>query len=283
MSALISPTDLQRELAAPQGSPLVLDVQFTLTGDGPRLYAEGHLPGAPFVDLDRALAGESGAGGRHPLPDPAVLQAGLRAAGVDDDSRVVVYDQATSLSAARAWWILRWAGLTDVRVLDGGLAAWRATGGAVSTETVSPTPGSVTVRPGALPVLDAAGVAALARSGVLVDARAPERFRGEVEPIDPVAGHVPGATNVPMSDLTTDEGGLRSPDELRARFAAAGVDGAGVDGATAVGTYCGSGVTAAHTALALHEIGVEAAVYVGSWSEWITHPSRPVATGASPE
>lgn len=275
MSALVAPSSLQDELADhARPDPVVLDVQFTLTGDGPDLYAAGHLPGAPFVDLDAVLAGEPGDGGRHPLPDPAVLQAGLRAAGVDDDSRVVVYDQATSLAAARAWWVLRWAGLTDVRVLDGGLAAWRAAGGTVVTEAASPTEGSVTVRPGSVPVLAADDAALLTGTGVLVDARAPERYRGEVEPIDPVAGHVPAAVNVPMGDLTTDEGRLRSPDELRARFAAEGVDGT-----TAVGSYCGSGVTAAHTALALHEIGIETAVYVGSWSHWVTDPSRPVATG----
>ncbi|WP_435198960.1 sulfurtransferase [Janibacter sp. GS2] len=272
MSALITPTDLQQEIGRP--GLVVLDVQFTLTGEGPGCYAAAHLPGAPFVDLDAVLAGEPGADGRHPLPDPAVLQEGLRAAGVDDDSAVVVYDQASSLAAARAWWVLRWAGLADVRVLDGGLAAWRGAGGAVSAGAVSPTPGSVTVRSCSAPVLTADGAAALTDAGVLVDARAPERFRGEVEPIDPVAGHVPGAVNVPMGHLLTDDGRLRSPDELRERFAAAGVTSD-----VAVGAYCGSGVTAAHTALALHEIGIRAAVYVGSWSHWVTDPTRPVATG----
>lgn len=272
MSALVDATTLQQELDHPD--LVVLDVQFTLAGEGPDLYARGHLPHAPFVDLDTVLAGEPGDAGRHPLPDPAVLQAGLRAAGVDDDSRVVVYDQATSLAAARAWWVLRWAGLGDVRVLDGGLAAWSAAGGEVTTAPVSPVEGSVTVRPGGLPVLDADAAADLAGRGVLVDARAAERYRGEVEPIDPVAGHVPGAVNVPMGELTTDDGRLRPAEELRERFAAVGVDGS-----APVGSYCGSGVTAAHTALALHEIGVEAGVYVGSWSHWVTEPSRPVATG----
>lgn len=272
MSTLITPADLQQEIGRP--GLVVLDVQYTLTGEGPDSYAAGHLPEAPFVDLDAVLAGPPGAGGRHPLPDPAVLQEGLRAAGVDDDSSVVVYDQASSLAAARAWWVLRWAGLADVRVLDGGLAAWRSAGGAVSTESVSPAAGSVTTRSGELPVLGADAAAALAHTGVLVDARAGERFRGEVEPIDPVAGHVPGAVNVPMGDLLTDDGRLRSPDELRERFAAAGVTSDVV-----VGAYCGSGVTAAHTALALHEIGIRGAVYVGSWSHWVTDPTRPVATG----
>lgn len=275
MRALIEPSDLRAELEHGRARLVILDVQFSLTGDGPRLYTAGHVPGAPFVDLDAVLAGPAGAGGRHPLPDPQVLQAGLRAAGVEDDSSIVVYDQQTSLAAARAWWVLRWAGLSDVRVLDGGLAAWRAAGGEVSVEAVSPSPGSVTVRPGALPVLDATDAAARARDGVLVDARAPERFRGESEPIDPVAGHVPGAVNVPMADLLTDEGRLRPAEDLRQLFAAAGADAS-----EAVGAYCGSGVTATHTALALHEIGIEAQIYAGSWSHWITDSTRPVATGA---
>lgn len=273
MSALITATDLQHELGG--DGLVVLDVQFTLTGDGPGLYAEGHLPGAPFADLDTVLAGPAGDGGRHPLPSPEVLQEGLRAAGVSDDSRVVVYDQATSLAAARAWWVLRWAGLEDVRVLDGGLAAWRAAGGEVTTDPVTPAPGDVHVDADQLVVLDADDAAAIARLGVLVDARAPERFRGETEPMDPVAGHVPGAVNVPMSDLVQPDGRLRPSKELAERFAREGIDEV-----TVVGTYCGSGVTAAHTALALHEIGIEADVYVGSWSEWVTDASRPVATGA---
>ena len=272
MSALLTPTELRERRG--REDLTVLDVQFTLGGEGPALYAEGHLASAPFVDLDAVLAGPAGAGGRHPLPEPDVLQAGLRAAGVDEDATVVVYDQATSLSAARAWWVLRWAGLTDVLVLDGGLRGWRAAGFEVVTDPVRPRPGNVTVRPGSLPVLDADGATGTAGRGVLVDARAPERFRGETEPIDPVAGHVPGAVNVPMSELTTGEGSLRSPEQLRTRFAQAGVTAG-----TEVGAYCGSGVTAAHTALALHEIGIEAAVYVGSWSEWVSDPDRPVATG----
>lgn len=272
MSALITAPELQAELG--RSDLVVLDVQFTLTGHGPALYTEGHLPGAPFVDLDAVLAGPPGEGGRHPLPSSEVLQEGLRAAGVSDDSRVVVYDQATSLAAARAWWVLRWAGIEDVRVLDGGLAAWREAGGEVTTEVPSPTPGDVTVHPDQLVVLDADDATATAKLGVLVDARTPERFRGEDEPIDPVAGHIPGAVNVPMGDLVRPDGRLRPASELGERFAREGIDEV-----TVVGTYCGSGVTAAHTALALHEVGVEADVYVGSWSEWISDPDRPVATG----
>ena len=273
MTALITADDLLHEID--EEDLLVLDVQYTLTGDGPRLYSEGHVPGAPFVDLDTVLAGPAGEGGRHPLPDVETLQAGLRAAGLDDDSRVVVYDQGTSLGAARAWWVLRWAGVEDVRVLDGGLAAWRAAGGTVVTEPVSPEPGAVHLEADQLVALDAEDAVATAKLGVLVDARSPERYRGEEEPIDPVAGHIPGAVNVPMSDLVQPDGRLRPADELRERFAREDIDEV-----TVVGTYCGSGITAAHTALALHEAGVDADVYVGSWSEWITDPSRPVATGA---
>lgn len=273
MSALISATDLQHELLD-NPKLVVLDVQYTLDGQGPALYADGHVPGAPFVDLDSVLAGPAGEGGRHPLPDVATLQAGLQTAGVMTDSVVVVYDQGPSLGAARAWWVLRWAGIEEVLVLDGGLAAWRAAGGAVDTDPVETEPGDVVLDPDQLVALDAEDAAATARLGVLVDARTPERFRGESEPIDPVAGHIPGAVNVPMADLATDDGRLRPGRELRERFAREGIDEV-----TVVGTYCGSGITAAHTALALHEAGVEADVYVGSWSDWITDPTRPVATG----
>lgn len=274
MSALITPTDLQDEIAT-NPKLVVLDVQYTLAGEGPDLYASGHLPGAPFVNLDTVLAGPAGEGGRHPLPDVATLQDGLREAGVQTDSVVVVYDQQSSLGAARAWWVLRWAGIEEVLVLDGGLAAWRAAGGEVSTEEVDPEPGDVILDPDELVALDADDAAATAKLGVLVDARSPERFRGESEPIDPIAGHIPGAVNVPMADLVTDDGRLRSGKELRDRFARVGIDEV-----TVVGTYCGSGVTAAHTALALHEAGVEADVYVGSWSDWITDPTREIATGS---
>lgn len=274
MSALITPADLQDEIAT-NPKLVVLDVQYTLAGDGPGLYAAGHVPGAPFVDLDTVLAGPAGEGGRHPLPDVQTLQDGLRAAGVQTDSVVVVYDQQPSLGAARAWWVLRWAGIEEVLVLDGGLAAWRAAGGEVSTEPVEVEPGDVVLDPDELVALDADDAAATAKLGVLVDARSPERFRGEEEPIDPVAGHIPGAVNVPMADLVTEDGRLRPVKELRARFGQLGIDEV-----TVVGTYCGSGIAAAHTALALHEAGVEADLYVGSWSDWITDSSRAIATGS---
>ena len=274
MRPLICVDELARSLDDP--TLVLLDVQWNLTGPpGADLYAGAHLPGAVHLDLDTAPAGPPGDGrGRHPLPEPEALERALRTAGVDGDSRVVAYDQRTSLSAARAWWVLRWAGLTEVRVLDGGLAAWESEGRPVTAAVPSPRPGAVTVRPGSLPVLTANDVLGFAATGILLDSRAPERFRGETEPLDPVAGHIPGAVNAPMAGYLREDGHFPTADVLRAYFA-----GHGVDGARPVGTSCGSGVTAAHTALALAEIGVEAALYVGSWSEWCSDPARPVALG----
>ncbi|QGN50078.1 sulfurtransferase [Micromonospora sp. WMMC415] len=260
--------------------PTLLDVRWRLTGPpGRDDYTTGHLPGAVFVDLDTDLCGPPGAAGRHPLPDPAALQAALRAAGVRAGHPVVVYDGGDGMSAARAWWTLRWAGHTDVRLLHGGWPAWVAAGLPTSTEAPTPPTGDVEVRPGALPVLDAAEAARLAAAddGVLVDVRAAARYRGETEPIDPVAGHVPGAVNLPAPDYVA-EGRFPAADVLRQRFAAAGV----VDGRP-VGAYCGSGVTAAQAVLALHLAGrPDAALYVGSWSNWVADPARPVATGEQP-
>ncbi|GAB3079616.1 sulfurtransferase [Pedococcus soli] len=280
MSALVSAADLRAELASP-APPVVLDVQWILTGAagpaGPERYAVEHLPGATFVDLDTELAGPigpAGVGGRHPLPEVAVVESALRRAGVDHGSRVVVYDQGPGFAAARAWWVLRWAGLADVRVLDGGLTAWTAAGGATSADVPDPSPGSFVAQAGSLPVLDADAAAEVARDGLLVDARAAERFAGETEPIDPVAGHIPGAVNAPTTGNAGPDGRLLPPSELRERFSSLGIR---VDTAP-VGVYCGSGVTAAHELLALHEAGIEATLYAGSWSDWISDPSRPVAT-----
>ena len=287
MSALVDAATLADELE--RGETLVVDVQYALGGPPSReLYAVAHLPGAPQLSLDAALAGPSGDGGRHPLPDPAVLQEALRECGIDDDSRVVVYDQGTSLSASRAWWTLRWAGLADVRVLDGGLAAWQRASLPVVSAATTPAGapdadarrgprGSVTVQPGSLPVVEVEDVPRAAREGILLDVRAPERYRGEVEPIDPVAGHIPGAINLPMSALQQADGRFRSPEHIRALALAAGVDGS-----KRVTTSCGSGVTAAQMVLGLSEAGIDATPYIGSWSGWITDPSRPIATGPEP-
>ncbi|MGA8116087.1 MAG: sulfurtransferase [Actinocatenispora sp.] len=255
----------------------VLDVRWRLNAPSAiDDYRAGHIPGAVFLDLDADhLTGPPGTpGGRHPLPDPGPLQATLRAAGVRPDRKVVVYDDGDGLPAARTWWTLRWVGLTDVVVLDGGFAAWTAAGGPTDTEVPAPQPSDVTVHPGQLPVLDAAGAARTAAGGVLLDARAPERYRGETEPIDPVAGHIPGAVNLPKTDLTDPDGTMLPPGALRDLFAAHGV---GDD--TEAAAYCGSGVTAAYTALALSVAGLRPVVYIGSWSDWVSDPDRPVATG----
>jgi thiosulfate/3-mercaptopyruvate sulfurtransferase len=229
-----------------------------------------------WADLDATFAGAPGRGGRHPLPEPAYLQHALRGLGIRDGTAVVVYDDADSTAAARAWWVLRWAGLADVRVLDGGFAAWVASGRALEAGPARhpAAGGTVTVRAGGMPAVDAAGAADLARAGVLLDARAAARYRGEVEPIDPVAGHIPGARSAPTDANVAADGRLLPAAALRRRFAEIGV---GTD--IAVGAYCGSGVTAAHTILALEVAGFTAALYPGSWSEWITDPARAVATG----
>ena len=228
-----------------------------------------------WTDLETDLAGPPGTGGRHPLPTPADAEAAMRRLGVSDGRAVVVYDDADGSVAARAWWLLRWLGHGDVRLLDGGLAAWTAAGLPLEQDETNPEPGDFSARPGAMPVLDADAAAALATAGVLLDARAAERFRGEVEPVDPVAGHVPGARSAPTTGNVGADGRFLDPAALRDRFAAVGA----TDDDAPVGAYCGSGVTAAHTVLALEVAGIPAALYAGSWSEWVTDPSRPVATG----
>ncbi|MFG2865343.1 sulfurtransferase [Streptomyces sioyaensis] len=278
MNVIITATELASELAQP-AAPVLLDVRYQLGGPpGRPQYEAGHVPGAVYVDLDSELAAPPGPAGRHPLPDLEVFTGAMRAAGVRADRPVVVYDGGQSWAAARAWWLLRWTGHPDVRVLDGGLAAWQASGGALSVDQPAPPTGDFTPLPGALPVLTADDAAALARRGVLLDARAGERYRGEVEPIDPVAGHIPGAVSAPTTENVAEGSTVfRAASELARRFASLG--------ATAdaeVGVYCGSGVSAAHEVLALAVAGVPAALYVGSWSEWTADPSRPVATGPQP-
>ncbi len=258
--------------------PLLLDVRWRAAGL--RLhdeYAAGHLPGAVWVDLDDDLAAPPGAGGRHPLPAPGAAEATVRRLGVSGGRPVVVYDDVEGSIAARAWWLLRWLGHTDVRLLDGGLRAWTAAGMPIETGDVTPVPGDLVARPGSMPILDAEAAATLARDGVLLDARAGERYRGDTEPLDPVAGHVPGAVSLPTREHAGPDGTLLDLDVLRARFTAVGADGS-----RPVGAYCGSGVTAAHTVLALEAVGVHAALYAGSWSDWVTDPARPVATGSDP-
>ncbi|MFE6037872.1 sulfurtransferase [Streptomyces sp. NPDC056452] len=274
MKPIITASEYASESAGPR-PPVLLDIRWQLGGPHGRPdYEAGHIPGAVFVDLDAELAGPAGSGGRHPLPRPETFGAAMRRAGVSHGTPVVVYDGGLGWAAARAWWLLRWAGHPDVRVLDGGLAAWT---GELSTKIPTPDEGDFRPEPGALPLLDADAAAALARSGLLLDARAAERYRGDVEPIDRVGGHIPGAVSAPTVQNVAEDGRFLPAGSLASRFAALGA-GAG----TEVGVYCGSGVSGAHEVLALEIAGHRAALYAGSWSEWSSDESRPVATGPDP-
>lgn len=252
----------------------ILDVRWSLFApDGRPAFREAHVPGAVYVDLDSELAGHGPlSDGRHPLPDIVDFQAAAHRWGVREGGTVVVYDDGANLAAARAWWLLRWGGVSDVRILDGAFGVWRAEGYPTERDDHQPAPGDVTLTPGHLPVIDADGAAALPGHGTLLDVRAPERFRGETEPIDPRAGHVPGAVNAPTGENVDADGRFLPPEELRERFAPL----LAADGP--IGVYCGSGVTASHTIAALALIGVEARLFPGSWSAWANDPDRPVAT-----
>ncbi|WP_086669092.1 sulfurtransferase [Lentzea kentuckyensis] len=282
MHPLITPEALADALRT-RPATVVLDVRWRLGGPpGRQDYEVSHVPGAVYVDLDTELSSPPGVGGRHPLPDPERLQEVLRRAGVREDGQVVAYDAGDGSVAARVWWLLRWAGHGEVAVLDGGFAAWEAAGLPVTAEEPAPltgdAAGDVAVRAGQMPVLDADGAAALAQEGVLLDARAVARYRGETEPVDPKAGHVPGALNAPTTGHVGADGRWLGGEELAARFAELGVSGD-----VAVGAYCGSGVTASSVVLALEVAGITsaekpAALYAGSWSNWCAL-DREVATG----
>jgi thiosulfate/3-mercaptopyruvate sulfurtransferase len=273
MPAIITAAELTGESAGPR-PPKLLDIRYQLGGPpGLPAYETGHLAGAVYVDLDTELAGPPGAGGRHPLPDVAAFGAVMRRAGIGGGTPVVVYDGGQGWAAARAWWLLRWTGHPDVRVLDGGLAHWK---GPLSTGLPEPEEGDFSPVPGSLPLLDADGAAALARDGLLLDARSAERYRGEIEPIDRAAGHIPGALSAPTTENMAENGTFRPAAELVARFEALGAAG------KEVGVYCGSGVSAAQQVLAMEIAGIPAALYAGSWSEWSGDGTRPVATGAEP-
>ncbi|HEY2548940.1 MAG TPA: sulfurtransferase [Streptosporangiaceae bacterium] len=320
---LTEPATLATQLAGAD-PPVLIDVRWRLGGPpGRDSYLTGHLPGAVFADLDADLSAPPGDGGRHPLPAPARFQDVMRAAGVRAGHPVVAYDDGDSTIAARLWWSLRYFGHDEVLVLDGGYRAWTEAGLPVTSEIPAPAPGDFAAEAGHMPVLDAAAAAALAQAGVLLDARAAERYLGGTDPVDRVAGHIPGALSAPTRDNVDAGGRFRPAGQLRERFAALGVRGeaagwadpgdltgpghpgaagqpgdagqagdarhagdaghAGGQGqAVAVGAYCGSGVTAAHEVLALGLAGIRAALYPGSWSGWITDPSRPVATGPEP-
>jgi thiosulfate/3-mercaptopyruvate sulfurtransferase len=267
----ITVDELATEIAEGR-APVLLDVRWQL-GDtqGHAKYLAGHVPGAVYVDLDTELAAPaSAAAGRHPLPDLADLQAAARAWGISEGDRVVAYDAVGNTAAARAWWLLRWAGIAEVTLLDGGYPAWVAAGRAVETGERKPEPGDVVLTAGGMPVTDADGAAELAHTGVLLDARATERYLGRVEPVDPRAGHIPGARSLPTGGNLDESGHFLPVEALRERFAA-------TEGTT-VGVYCGSGVTASHQVFALELAGIPAVLYPGSWSQWSNDPERPVAT-----
>jgi thiosulfate/3-mercaptopyruvate sulfurtransferase len=275
---LIDATTLRKLLDEPD-PPAVLDVRWAL-GDthGRDHYQAGHIPTAVYVDLDTSLTGPPHAGaGRHPLPDAGALQEAARDWGLRAGQPVVVYDDIGGLAAARAWWLLKWAGLDSVRILDGALKAWKEAGLELSTSSYQVTRGDVRLDAGQLPVLTADDAAALARDGGLLDARAGERYRGDTEPIDPRAGHIPGALSAPTTGNLAAGGTFASAQTLLARYAELGI----VPGRT-VGVYCGSGVTATHAIAALRIAGIDAALFPGSWSAWSADPRRPVATGPDP-
>lgn len=281
MSPLVDVEALAGELAGPR-PPTVLDVRWRI----PELradragYLAGHIPGSRFVDLDAELAAPPGGadGGRHPLPDAAAFSEVMCGHGVRGSYPVVVLDAAAGLAAVRAWWLLQYFGHDDVRLLDGGFAAWQAGGRPVEVgEPDVASVGDFNAVPGHLPVLDAAAAGALARTGVLLDARSASRYAGEPNPIDAVPGHIPGAVSMPATQNTDAEGRWLDPADLRARFADV------LAQAGPVGVSCGSGVTACHNAFALRLMGEPMpALYVGSWSEWSARPDAAIATGSHP-
>lgn len=296
---LIQVDELQRLLTGPERErPVVLDVRFRLGESTGRLdFERAHVPGASYVDMDTELATirPDGVGGRHPMPAVETFTAAMRSAGITMSRPVVAYDDWASLPASRLWWMLRHFGFLDVRVLDGGIAAWTAAGHPTESGPHTPGVGDFSPSsPGFGRLLDATAAATYAARHVLLDARTSDRFRGENETIDAVAGHIPGAISAPALDTVDPSGRFLSADRLAVRFreggfvAAVGAahgTGAGEADAIAeprtIGTYCGSGVQATHLALALSIAGItdEADVYIGSWSDWITDTDRPIATG----
>ena len=259
---------------------VIFDCRFDLkdTGWGERAYAEGHVPRALYVHLDRNLsAPKTGTNGRHPLPDAATAARTFSALGVGAGVQVVAYDQDTGMYASRVWWMLRWLGHDAVAVLDGGLARWRAEGRAIRSGVEAPVPRPFVAAPRAGMIVTADQIAVLTGSGFqLVDARAPERYRGDVEPLDRVPGHIPGARNHYFQSNLDNTGRFRSAADLAARFS----ETLGDTPADRAICYCGSGVTACHDLLAMEHAGLPGGrLYAGSWSEWSADPQRPVATG----
>jgi thiosulfate/3-mercaptopyruvate sulfurtransferase len=271
---LIAPDELLARLGDPDLR--ICDVRWWLSdpAKGRRDYDAAHIPGAVFVDVDTDLVGPSGPG-RHPLPSPAAFAARMAALGIGDDRDVVAYDDAGGTIAARLWWMLDDLGHRSVHVLDGGIAGWIAAGGGLTAEPPTIVPATLTLRDSWSRIMDRDRIAAALRAGTtaLVDARAPERYRGDIEPIDPVAGHIPGAVSRPTGGNLGPDGRFLDPEVLRARF-----DGLG----PSIATSCGSGITACHNALAMRIAGLpDAVLYPGSYSDWAT-AGMPVATGDEP-
>lgn len=277
MSPLVDADRLHAELqsAAP---PRLLDVRWRLNDpEGRPAYLDGHLPGAVYVDLERELARPGRPEeGRFPLPNPADLEASARRWGIDRGQRVVVYDDNDGVAAARAWWLLRGHGI-GVRVLDGGFRAWLRAGYPLGRGDHAPRAGGIRFSPSETRIATIRDAAVAPREGVLVDVRAPQHYRGQVAGLDPGAGHIPGAINIPTVSHIAADGRLHPPAQLRAALAAQGI-GEGVD----VVLYCNNGIASAHSALAFAVAGIEARVYPGSWSQWTRSPGRPIATGATP-
>ena len=280
-TTLISATNLAQHLAEPDW--IVLDCRHDLAdlGAGRHAYTQGHIPGAQFVDLEYDLSADKFGSdgqfrGRHPLPERDDFIATLRRWGVNDSSQVVAYDAHAGAFAARLWWMLRWVGHDAVAVLDGGLPAWQAQGLGLSTSESVAAPGKLNARPTLTAHVTVDEVLANLATGphTVLDARAPDRFRGENETIDPVAGHIPGAKNRFFKDNLQADGRFKPAAQLRDEFSAL------VPDPTQAIMQCGSGVTACHNLLALDIAGLHgAALYPGSWSEWCADPARPVATG----
>jgi thiosulfate/3-mercaptopyruvate sulfurtransferase len=276
-ATLVSASDLAAHINDPKW--VVVDCRHDLMNlaAGRDAYNGGHLPGARFADMETQLSGakydEHGKfRGRHPLPEQTALLGTLRSWGISDDSQVVAVDAHGGMYAARLWFLLRWVGHEAVAVLDGGMQAWEALGQKLETALPSPAPGSITLKTPLVDTLDANQVLV---HGNIVDARAPDRFRGENETVDPVGGHIPGAQNRFFKDNLAADGRFKDAAQLRAELAPIVGDAAGAV------MQCGSGVTACHNLLALEVAGMPGAkLYPGSWSEWVADPARPVATGA---